>query len=410
MAKSQKEKARGHIECVENPESRDLLNSFLRSRRASGKSWNTVLSDLVPLKRLANRFSDLPLDELEKENLEEWASELMDKGYKEATISRKKLAVKTFYKWLNDGEEPEKTGWMNTTSPRSNEMHPDQLLSPEEVKSMIEACDHPRDRALVSVLYESGCRVGEFLGLNIKNVEFDQYGAVVRLNPDEGALKTGTRRIRLIESTPYLQTWIENHPDKNDPEAPLWISLGPKNYGERFSHYGLRDRLDLLAERADISKNIYPHLFRHSRATQLAKEGYSEQDMKIIMGWTRNSDMASVYMHMSGADVEKKILEKHDLLDEEEKEEGGPLEPKTCPRCGEEGIEPTAKFCPSCSMALDKEAVIELQKEEEEVGGDFSRLAANRPELLDEMGEMMEMVKLFRENKELLEKFKKMAE
>jgi len=72
---------------------------------------------------------------------------------------------------------------------------------------MIEACDNPRDRALVHVLYESGARSGELLNMKIGDVEFDQYGAVIRV-----CGKTGPRRLRLIESVPDLQLWLSMHP------------------------------------------------------------------------------------------------------------------------------------------------------------------------------------------------------
>jgi integrase/recombinase XerD len=52
-----------------------------------------------------------------------------------------------------------------------------ELLTEEAVKGLAEAAGNPRDRALVLVLYESGCRAGEILSLSIKNVQFDEYGA-----------------------------------------------------------------------------------------------------------------------------------------------------------------------------------------------------------------------------------------
>ena len=54
----------------------------------------------------------------------------------------------------------------------------DGLLTEDDIKKLVEATDHPRNKALISLLYESGCRVGEIASLQINNVAFDEKGAV----------------------------------------------------------------------------------------------------------------------------------------------------------------------------------------------------------------------------------------
>jgi integrase len=90
---------------------------------------------------------------------------------------------------------------------------------------------NPRDKALISVLYESGCRIGEILSLKIRNVEFDNNGAVLIVNG-----KTGQRRVRLIHSVPRLMAWLEHHPKNNDPDTSLWVCLSSRNNSERLVH------------------------------------------------------------------------------------------------------------------------------------------------------------------------------
>ena len=68
---------------------------------------------------------------------------------------------------------------------------PEELLTEEEIQKMISSCANLRDRALVSVLYESGCRIGEIGNLRIKDVLFDEYGAKIDVLG-----KTGARRVR----------------------------------------------------------------------------------------------------------------------------------------------------------------------------------------------------------------------
>ena len=134
-----------------------------------------------------------------------------------------KKMLKRFYKWLKKtGDEyPGQVKWMKT-SPKRNELkipNNGDLITEKEVEKLIDVAEHPRDKAFVSVLYESGGRVGEIGSLQQKNVKIDEYGMVLSV---EG--KTGSRPIRIISSTPYLMTWIQNHPFKDEPDAPLAIT------------------------------------------------------------------------------------------------------------------------------------------------------------------------------------------
>jgi len=86
---------------------------------------------------------------------------------------------------------------------------PEELLTEEEIKRMIEVANHPRDKAIIAVLYDTGTRIGEMGSLKIKHIVFDQYGAILTVNG-----KTGMRRVRIIFSVPYLASWLDIHPQK----------------------------------------------------------------------------------------------------------------------------------------------------------------------------------------------------
>jgi site-specific recombinase XerD len=160
-----------------------------------------------------------------KKDIESILGKLERMNYSEWTKHDYKVTLKKFYKWLIGGEDyPKEVKWIKTTVKKEGSQHlPEELLTEEDVKKLIEAADHLRDKALVSVLYESGCRIGELASLKIKNVTFDEHGAIIIVNG-----KTGSRRLRILGSTPYLSVWLNNHPLKDNPEAPLWVSIGTK--------------------------------------------------------------------------------------------------------------------------------------------------------------------------------------
>jgi ribosomal protein L37E len=145
-----------------------------------------------------------------------------------------------------------------------------------------------------------------------------------------------------------LTEWINKHPRKDDPEAPLWIT---RDY-EIMSYAALRITFKRIFKKAGVHKKINFHNFRHSRATYLANH-LTEAQMKEFFGWVQASDMASIYVHLSGRDVDNALLKVYGIQNGEEKQESQ-IKPKTCPRCGEIN-QFTNKFCSRCGFILDEE-------------------------------------------------------
>jgi site-specific recombinase XerD len=285
-----------------------------------------------------------------------------------------KVAIKRFYKWLEgDGETyPDKVRWIKTTLSRNNKKLPEDLLSKEDIKNLVSNAQHVRDKAMIMVLYESGCRIGELLNMKLKDVEFNRYGVKITVNG-----KTGSRRILLISSVPHLSNWIENHPRREQRESPLWVSIGSTNYGKRLDYQAVRKRLKEIAERAGIKKAINPHSFRHSRATHLAKE-LTEAQMCQYFGWIQGSKMPATYVHLSGRDLDNAILKLHGKLPEEEEENERELSTKECPRCDHENSS-EMRFCGRCMLPLDPKTAMEIKDKEKEF------LTLLTPEMVEKM-------------------------
>jgi len=195
--------------------------------------------------------------------------------------------------------------------------------------------------------------VGEFLSMKIKNISFDRYGAVIFVHG-----KTGYRRIRLVSSVPYLAEWVNMHPLNDDPESWLWISLSRFS---RLSYNSLRTVLRIIAEKAGVKKKVNPHAFRHVRTIHLANH-LTEAQMKKFFGWVQDSDMASVYVHLSGRDVDRAILKLYGMEMDDEGNNGELLKPKNCLRCGETNSA-TNQLCKRCFFPLDQRAEKLFEKE-----------------------------------------------
>jgi integrase len=166
---------------------------------------------------------------------------------------------------------------------------PEELLTLEDLADMVAAARTCKDRAFLLCLWESGARIGELLSIQRKHITYDSQGAVFIVDG-----KTGMRRVRIIESADDLDIWISDN--SFNPEDRIF----PSTYRSYVK------RLKALARRANIQKRVYPHLFRHSRATFLA--GYlTEAQLCSFMGWTISSAMPRIYVHLNGYDLDRAL-------------------------------------------------------------------------------------------------------
>ena len=173
--------------------------------------------------------------------------------------------------------------------------------------------------------------------------------------PDEG--KTGSRRIRIIEPVPLLAQYMQDHRFRNDPEAPLFYRMDKKTK-TFLNSVSLNDLIKNAAKKAGVRKRIYTHLLRHSKATELAKK-LTSQELMVYGGWKKLSTV-QVYTHLSGADIENKILEINNIRPPNQKYNSVILKPVNCFRCNNQN-DATSKFCSRCGAILDVKQSLNLE-------------------------------------------------
>lgn len=364
-------------------ESRERILEFYRECIIRGYSKARIIKYLDTLKGIY-KFLGKPFSEAKKDDIAEFLRKIEERNYSEWTKRDYKIIIRIFYKWLRKTEDyPEEVRWIRKNNGSKMKL-PEELLTVDEIRKMVDAADNLRDKAFVLVLYESGCRIGEILSLQLKHVQIDVYGAVLLVNG-----KTGQRRVRIILSAPKLNQWVENHPLKENPDAPLWVTIGTSSRNTVWTYGTAKDVLRKLARKAGIKKRVYPHLFRHSRATHLANH-LTEAQMKQYFGWVQGSDMASVYVHLSGRDVDNALFKLNGMEVSEEKIEEE-LKALTCPRCKMRNS-PDAKFCFHCGLCLDAKTAVEIDQLREKADTLMNELIKN-PKVLDTLIESIERLK-----------------
>ena len=354
---------------------KEVILRFKDEAFANGLSKGRVIKYIYDFTKLSEWLGK-DFEDATKEDIKELVVKIEQSHYVDFSKRELKHCVKKLFKWMRNTEDfPPEVRWIKPNIGKIARIKlPEDLLSEDDVIKLINAANNPRDKAFVAMLYETGCRIGEILFIRLRHIQFDQYGATVIVSG-----KSGSRRLRIISSVPYLTDWLNNHREKDNRDSYLWICKGSKvmSYGR------VRGMLENLGRKACVKKKLNPHNFRHSRATYLANR-LTEAQMKEYFGWVQGSDMAAIYVHLSGRDVDQAILKIHGITNNNDKEESK-LKPKNCPRC-EEVNQATNKFCRRCGMPLEREMMMNITET------DLEQNEADR--ILDELikdGEFREM-------------------
>lgn len=341
----------------------ETIQKYLSMQRVNGIKESTLHNDKMILPRLAEFLGSTPFEEASKDDLMRFIETLLTR-MKASTLHTYKVRIKKFYNRLFNlqrGQYPQSVAWIRTTNPYKGTktkgmaitFDPEDLLTPKDILTLVNSCENARDQALIMVAYETSAEANELVAMKIKHMSFDQHGGRITLESGEGR-----RTIRLVDSIPYLTIYLNIHPLRKDPEAPLWVTrqqgirgMGYDNLIRVFRH---------IRKKSGIKKPVTPRYVRHAGLTRMAKL-LPEQMLKKYAGWVQGSKMAQIYVHLTSKDLDHALLEAHGIA-VEEKAETAPsvLKPLSCARCGFEN--PVSHlFCGRCGMILKKTAPLTVE-------------------------------------------------
>lgn len=302
-------------------------------------------------------------DQVTRQDVERLLTVLMEKGLTPNTLSTYKAILKRFLTYVSSPDAfphappPPAVAWLRTHVRKSEQrrLQRNDLLTPDDVQQLVSIARNPRDRALISILWETGGRISEIGNLQVKHATKNQHGYILDL---EG--KTGRRSPLIVSSAPYLSQWLANHPFRDNPESPLWIHNRYNNQPRPMCYSTIRTVLNRYFTRASIKKKCNPHLFRHSRSTFLLSQGImNESQAKSYFGWTPDSDMIGTYSHLIDQDANNAILRENNFAIERERYDE--LRPSRCHVCNELN-QPGNDYCTKCSAVLNLKKAYEHQQ------------------------------------------------
>ena len=307
-----------------------------------------------------------------------------------------RVALRMFGKHTTDGDDiPESISWVSAATSKDYNPMPNpakMLWWDEHIKPMLEECRHARDKALISVAWDSGARSGEICELTTGDISDHKYG--LRISVDG---KKGERSIILTTAVPYLRQWLNVHPAPDNPNAPLWSKLSKP---EDISYQMKLKILKKHARKAGITHtDVTFTRMRKSSASYLASDGVNQAHIEDHHGWDRGSDVASRYVAVFGDANDRAVAKAHGV--DVEEDESDPIAPVECPRCRRETPrdEPT---CVWCGQAMDTSSVEQIKEDQRETRRELLKIASEDPELLDDLDRVEQFIELADNNPELL--------
>jgi site-specific recombinase XerD len=278
------------------------------------------------------------------------------------------LNIRMFCIWLSSKLRwDNKDKFLEVKSPKITDkkrIEPEDLISVEEIQTLLRHASNSRDKCLISLCFELGPRISELLEMQIKDVQFEETHMNLKLKGKKNI--NALRRVTSIESQQYMKAWLNDHPYRNDPEAPLFVNIS-KNFGSPVRYDAARGIINRIIKRSGL-RHINWHLFRHTAATTDAVRGMNPAMMNKKYGWSKESKTPLIYIAISDSNLEDYELERRGIKVSEKEERKRALEPKVCPRCAKIN-EATNIVCGQCGSALDPEILarqLEQEKSERE--------------------------------------------
>ncbi len=315
--------------------------------------------------------------------------------YSPATISDFKKVLKKFVKWANEGELAKFWDDIHAEKVGSRYSKPEQMITYEDLQKLIESSKNARDKALISLLWDSGVRASELLKLKVRDFQKSKDGLYATLNISEGSKNYKQRTVVLVGDSVVLVTqWIERLQHEKDYNEDMFLfqGIGKENTGETLSYDDLRALIKKITKRAGITKPIAPHLFRHSAATRFAVEMPTQVFVKQ-MGWASNK-MADNYTHLDKSGQITAILKSHNIeITDEELNKPVSKVTRRCPRCHVVNTG-GARFCSNCGSPIKPEDFIKVEAERQKVMDTLKTTNMISPEMQNAMDVLPEDAKL----------------
>ena len=267
-----------------------FLEFLQKDKKLSNNTLQSYKRDITQYESYINE-ENLQYLKVTKEDIKNYLENLKNIGKKTSTISRNLASIRSFYQYLVRTKKIKEDPTEGIQSPKVEKRVP-SVLSSKEVELLLEqpkAVDLKgiRDKAMLEFAYATGMRVTEIINLNLEDVNLKEgYVSCTNANKQRniplGAISINALKEYIKKARPYLI--------KSEDEKSLFVNIN----GKRLTRQGFWKIVKFYKEQAHITKDITPHILRHSFATHLLQNG---ADLKAIQTMLGHSDISSTQVY-----------------------------------------------------------------------------------------------------------------
>lgn len=356
------------------PENLTAINECITAARAKGVKPIRELKYVFTMRAIGKAASK-PFKKMRQKDVEQMLDYLKSTVYSPHSKRDYDIFVKMLFRRVKP-----KAGAFIKIRKVHNTLNTSDLLTNDEILRLIKAADTNRKRAFISILAESGARIGEVLRMRIRDATPDKRGIILSLKG-----KTGPRPVLVVYSALYLTQYINDHPQYNNPDAQLWFTnknneIVPLEYGTA------RKMVKTIFNDAGVSlSKCAPYRFRHSRVTQLKRLGTIDvSNQEKIFGWRPGSSVHAEYSHLCPEDAHDAIAGASGL---KQIPREPPISVGECARC-HKILQPTEAIC--CNCGTPAGATYSQMSTEAQIA-QFIQLVRTKPEALATIGSIVNM-------------------
>lgn len=247
-----------------------LIKRYRACLMVDGKSESTISQYTRSVRKLIELIPK-PVTEMGAYDIRFFLASEQERGISARTRENQRANLSTFFQWMTDDDIIPK----NPISKLKSIKYPDEVKTPfadVELDALRGACRTLKERALIEMLISTGVRVSELSNMDVADINMNTLSVHVVHGKGSKERMTYTTPV----SVKHLQTYIKNRPDTG-------TALFYNNKHERLASGGIEYILNELAKRAGVN-NVYPHRFRRTFATNLAKRGMAIQEIQKLLG------------------------------------------------------------------------------------------------------------------------------
>ena len=192
---------------------------------------------------------------------------------------------------------------------RSKKRRPATLTDPQ-VQSILDGCTRLRDRFLIALMFETGCRIGQALGLRHEDIDTDRRS--ITLRPREGNVNRARGKSRDPKEIPVRRTLCDLYVDYLFGEYGeldsdyVFVNLWDGEVGQPMTYWGVMSLVKRLRHRSRV--DFHPHMFRHTHATALLRAGVRLEIASELLTHASARTTADIYDHLDTDDMVNELV------------------------------------------------------------------------------------------------------